>query len=609
MCIPAAAFGAAGFAFDKKNQNQQVSHNKFVMDRSRILKAVAFIAFLSACFFSTADTGLFVYPSLSRYLLLEIGVAVLSVVLLSGMALGSRKLEMSKSGLFIAAWLLYIVVHGLATASFEVYRVVYLCLTLSSAVILSLLLKERWLTRTAMENALLAVGSIHVVFIVFQKLGVIASGSTYFTVTGCGENPTVAALYLVGCLPILADRMLKSGQKAVFGFFIAVAAICIMLLRCRTAYVGAAMAAAVFLYAKCKSFVLSQKARPLHLFVVGVSIMLVLTAAGTGLYAMKKDSADGRLLIWKLSAEMMAERPQGYGYGLFERNYNLRQAGYFANEVSETGEKANADFVFMPYNDFIEQGVEGGVVGMAFLAAFYFVMIRRSALAGDRRSAAVFCSFGVMSLLNFVYTSVSPWFLLMCHAAFIMAGEECLKPERRRAATCFAGATLLCVVALSSYKALELTAAQARLREIESEGRFVDDRLYAEIERHAGTSEAFWTRRARNSVAQERYADALRDISRARAYSSSPELFVMAYRCQMRFGRPGVAVGSLDTLSHMLPRKLTVKYMLMNHYAAAGNMAKALRYADEILAADVKVWSERTSLITNRAKLLKENYE
>ena len=578
------------------------------MAGSRILKAAALIAFLSACVFSTVDMGLFVYPSLSRYLLLESWVAVLAVVLLCGMAVRRSGIEISGGQLFIFAWALYIVFHGVAAGCGEVYRTVYLCLTLLSAVVLSLLLKGRCLTRQGMENALLAVGALHIVCIVFQKLGVIASGSAYFGVTGCGENPTVAALYLVGCLPILAGRMAQSGQKAALGFFIAVAAVCIMLLRCRTAYVGAAAVAAVFLCARCRAFATSRKVGRRYLAAGTVSLLLAVSAAGAALYAMKKDSADGRLLIWRLSAGMMAERPQGYGYGLFERNYNLTQAGYFAGGAFESGEKANADFVFMPYNDFIEQGVEGGVAGMAFLAAFYVLMARRAVLSGDRRSAAVFCSFGVMSLFNFVYTSVSPWFLLMCHASFVMAGEDGLKPEKRWVAG-LAGAAMLCVTALLSYKSFGLTTAQVRLKKIEDEGRFVDDRRYAEIAGMAGTSEAFWTRRARNSMGRERYSDALRHIAQARAYSSSPELFLMAYRCRMRLGSPEAAVGSLDTLSYMLPRKLTVKYMLMNHYAARGNKEKAVRYAGEILAADVKVWSERAAFITNSARLLKDSYE
>jgi hypothetical protein len=41
-------------------------------------------------------------------------------------------------------------------------------------------------------------------------------------------------------------------------------------------------------------------------------------------------SADARVVVWKISAEMIIQRPLlGYGYGSFERNYSLFQSNYF----------------------------------------------------------------------------------------------------------------------------------------------------------------------------------------------------------------------------------------------------------------------------------------
>lgn len=88
---------------------------------------------------------------------------------------------------------------------------------------------------------------------------------------------------------------------------------------------------------------------------------------GIHLYQIKNNSADGRLLIWKLSTKMIAENPfKGYGYGLFERNYNLKQASYFANQTSSNTERRNASFVAMAYNDYLEQTIEGGILGLLF---------------------------------------------------------------------------------------------------------------------------------------------------------------------------------------------------------------------------------------------------
>ena len=47
----------------------------------------------------------------------------------------------------------------------------------------------------------------------------------------------------------------------------------------------------------------------------------------TGIYFMKKNSADGRLLIWNISKEIIKDHPlYGVGYGRFATFYNDTQA-------------------------------------------------------------------------------------------------------------------------------------------------------------------------------------------------------------------------------------------------------------------------------------------
>ena len=78
-----------------------------------------------------------------------------------------------------------------------------------------------------------------------------------------------------------------------------------------------------------------------------VSVMLI------GLYSLKKDSADGRLLIWRCSLEMIKEKPLlGYGYGGFKANYMNFQAKYF-EENPDSNYSMLADNVNRPFNEYI----------------------------------------------------------------------------------------------------------------------------------------------------------------------------------------------------------------------------------------------------------------
>ena len=283
---------------------------------------------------------------------------------------------------------------------------------------------------------------------------------------------------------------------------------------------------------------------------------------------------------------------------------------YFANRKYSGTEKHNADFVYVPYNDYLEHGVEGGVAGMLFLAVFYALMTRKAVSAGDKNSVAVFAAFAVMSLTNFVYTSIQPWLLVMCYSSFVAYNGN--EPEPQRKLPYLSNTVLLLVTVTVAYKVCCFTKSQMMLKKTErqADGRcFAADREYEELENKIGTSEAFWSLRAGNGIRAKRYEEALTHVRKARAYSSHPELFAMQYRCLEHLGDTSGAVGSLDTLSYMLPQKLSVKYMLMKHYAHAGHHRKALYYADDILSTGTKVESDEATMIINKAKQFKESHE
>lgn len=573
------------------------------------LKVIVLVVFFLTIVCATIDTHLFVYPSLSRYLLLEMGVAVMAFIVLFAFLFEKRLLSVTKCHLLVLAWVVYVVLRGFIVPVCELYRSVYLCATLLLCLLLSYLERGRWISRSYIENVLLAVAGLNVVSVICQRVGLIASGSAYFEVTGCNENPTVTALYLIGCVQILMVRVKNSVHRFVWVVLLIGILYSVVLLRCRTAYVGLAVEAVVMLYMRYKPLFAKGKASVFYLAVAGVSLLLLAFVAGAKMYDMKKDSADGRLLIWKLTAEMIADNPQGYGYGLFEKHYNLKQADYFAKENYTETERRNATFVYMPYNDYLEHGVEGGVIGMLFLAAFYLLMVRNSVKAKDFKSTAVLLSFAVMSLFNFVYTSILPWLLLVCHASFVIGVGSTL--QMRKCQMRVVGVVTALPIMALAICSFSMVVAQLRLKLLGDGLRgnaYLADKQFVDAGYGIATSEAFWSMRAANNCRNRQFADALSNIRVARTYSSLPGLFMMEYRCRESLGDTEAAVACLDTLSYMLPRSLTVKHLLMRHYAESNRIGEALRYADDILSTGFKVQSEKAVSITNQAKHFKKIY-
>jgi O-antigen ligase len=103
------------------------------------------------------------------------------------------------------------------------------------------------------------------------------------------------------------------------------------------------------------------------------SLAFVLTLSG--LYFLKKDSADGRLLIWRCSWEMIKDKPLlGHGYGGFKANYMNYQADYFT-QYPDSQYIMLADNVSRPFNEYILLLSNYGFVGFVlFLAVCWFLL-------------------------------------------------------------------------------------------------------------------------------------------------------------------------------------------------------------------------------------------
>jgi len=151
-------------------------------------------------------------------------------------------------------------------------------------------------------------------------------------------------------------------------------------------------------------------------------IILILS----GLYFMKKDSANGRLLIWQCSAHMIADKPLfGHGIGGFQREYMLYQANFFRNHP-ESSFSMLADIVKHPFNEFLLLLVEQGLVGGLLLGLFIYMLIREYRKNKKQETFyTMLCLIGIGVFACFSYPLGYPFVRLMAVfcAAFIMQAE------------------------------------------------------------------------------------------------------------------------------------------------------------------------------------------
>jgi O-antigen polymerase len=105
-----------------------------------------------------------------------------------------------------------------------------------------------------------------------------------------------------------------------------------------------------------------------------VGFVVLLTITGAGLYHLKKGSADGRILIWKVSAEMIKDKPLfGHGYDGFKSHYMDYQAAYFKSNPDSEDALVAGDNMYA-FNEFLQQATEGGLIGLILILLVVFTV-------------------------------------------------------------------------------------------------------------------------------------------------------------------------------------------------------------------------------------------
>ena len=187
------------------------------------------------------------------------------------------------------------------------------------------------------------------------------------------------------------------------GFCLLTLILCLLLLPAgmsRSAW-GAAIAGAAAVYGMhrwesvrewCGTLLRSRK----RLMAVGATLVLCV-GVGWGVFHLKEDSANGRLLMWKVACQAIAERPwTGYGTEGFPAAYAEAQERYFASGQGTEGERHVAGTPEHAFNEYLTVAVKygmGGLIGMLAVGITAFVCALRGqayGIAGALVTVAVF---------------------------------------------------------------------------------------------------------------------------------------------------------------------------------------------------------------------------
>lgn len=255
------------------------------------------------------------------------------------------------------------------------------------------------------------IGIIEVLIAISQKAHWIESFHSTFELTGTFPNPGPLGGFLAIVIVITSGLYLEykkfSWQRHLLSIMMILLLIVIVLTNSRASWLAVLLGIVALFFIKIK-----RRLRTLS-FLWKISIVVFLFLILIPLYYYKKDSADGRILIWRVSSEMIIDAPLfGHGLGAFSKEYMYYQAQYFEkNPCSKYA--ILADNVAFPYNEFLLIGVEQGVVGLVLvLLIILFVGMYSLRQESNRIYLGALTSWITFSMFSYSSQVLLLWLLL-----------------------------------------------------------------------------------------------------------------------------------------------------------------------------------------------------
>ena len=239
---------------------------------------------------------------------------------------------------------------------------------------------------------LIASGAFEAVLGLLQVYGYEPSNHSLYALTGSFYNPGPYSGFLAMCLPLALHEWLEG--KRIWKH-VALMALVLMVVvlpsgMSRTAWLAAIVASGYVWGMHYRERLYRYR----KYFWIG-GLLLIVSCIGA--YYWKKDSADGRLLMWKVSVQAVMEHPwQGVGWEHVAGAYGDAQERYFASGLATEQEEYVAGAPEYVFNEYLQVAMAWGVPALCGICVLVLVAFclghgsRQYGVCGALLSLAVF---------------------------------------------------------------------------------------------------------------------------------------------------------------------------------------------------------------------------
>jgi len=461
-------------------------------------------------------------------------------------------------------------------------------------------------------------GMIEVSWGLAQSLGFIGNSDPSFFIGGSLGNSGAYAGYMSVISPLVLSFLLayKKNKKYENTYYILLAVFIfslylLLVTKSRGAWIaGAAGCFTVLIYRKAPFLSTLLKSQKITL-VVASSMTVLIISGSFFLYKFKENSAFGRLLVWKVTTRTPhANLLTGNGTGYVETQYGKWQAAYFEETGGTEKERYVADYVTTSYNEFIETGLEQGIIaaillGVLFITAIAYGWKNLSAVELGIKASVIAIAVLLVCSYPLKVLPISLYLVFCLSVVFHKRGKQ-LFPKNRFAGQCLSAA-LIMLTGVITYQGLSNTLGLYLL--LKGQERVINDPLtainiYHRAEKHLTNDGIFYFYYGSAYFLAEKYPQAVEALSTSCRLCSNPNSFILLGNACKASGDFQNAEKAYKTAVYMQPLRLYPKYLLAKLYDEAGDTAKAHRWAGEILKTTEKVPTTAAKEIKDEIRLL-----
>lgn len=470
-----------------------------------------------------------------------------------------------------------------------------------------------------------STGMIEAVWGLMQLYGFAVSQHSLFKITGSFFNPGPYAGYLAMVLPIALYGSINSSiyignsriavllSKQLCRISFAIIILILPATLSRASWLAAVIGCLIVLYGEClNKNNRCYKFRPKQVIAGAGLVSLFVILALFGVYNLKKDSADGRLFMWKISLQTLINHPNGVGIGQFPHAYGEEQASYFASGKFSEVEHQLAGNPEYAFNEYLHLCIEWGV----FPFILFMIVIIGSMIAGYKSKCwvalAPLFSLMVFALMSYPF-SILPFGVIFVFLLSVIHSQVKKEPrvhENQCALySLFSISTLvICICLYNRYPGYEAY----------KNWRFVQ--MYYNLNKHATVVKEytaiypslndrvlFLFEYARVLSHVNQFEESNRILAQATQISCDPMLYNIMGQNYQALKEYDKSEAAFMKASYLVPNRIYPQYLLAKLYMEMGREEKAILTAKAVIAKEPKVHSKAVDEIKNEMKELINN--